>query len=172
MGVSCEMIHWIVYFSKIEMQIDWRALLRKRLHMCGEARQISLVTSLTSTSIYFQRNSSSRERTWMNSKWFKLTRIGITFRFQTQHTWKRSPDEFFHRVFYFKPYLITSSHNHSMIKLSQDRITDELTISKNILMKRGTLWIISMNHRKIRPEKTRDLRNLVLEKNAKDQRDG
>jgi hypothetical protein len=51
----------------------------------------------------------------------------------------------------------------------KDRTTDEETIGKNIRMERGTLWIRSMDHRKSRPEKTRGLRNLVLEEDAKDQ---
>jgi hypothetical protein len=43
---------------------------------------------------------------------------------------------------------------------------------KSILMKHGTLWIRSIDHRKSRLEKTRILRNLVLEENAKGQVDG
>jgi hypothetical protein len=56
--------------------------------------------------------------------------------------------------------------------LKEDRTADEEGISKNIRMECGTLWIRSMDHRKNRPEKTRDLRNLVLAEDAKDQMDG
>jgi hypothetical protein len=56
--------------------------------------------------------------------------------------------------------------------LKEDRTADEETISKNIRMERGTLWIRSMENRKNRPEKTRGLRDLVLEEDTEDQMDG
>jgi hypothetical protein len=45
----------------------------------------------------------------------------------------------------------------------QARATDEETICENIHMEGGTLWIRNMGLQKSRPEKTIDLRNLVLE---------
>jgi hypothetical protein len=49
----------------------------------------------------------------------------------------------------------------------ENTTTDEEKIREPIRMELGTLSFRSMGHQKSRPEKTRDLRNLMLEEDVK-----